>query len=40
MTILILLVSFADSSDVVTYESENTDISIVNEISLNTGRLS
>ena len=29
--------SFADISDVVTYESENTDVSIVNEISLNTG---
>ena len=28
--------NFADSSDIVTYESENTDITIVNEISKNT----
>ena len=28
--------NFADSSDVVTYESENTDVTIVNEISKNT----
>ncbi len=28
--------NFADSSDIVTYESENTDVTIVNEISKNT----
>ncbi len=32
-----IIKSFAESSDVVTYESENTDVNIVNEISLNTG---